>query len=103
MAVDQVRQNWTLKGSRLGGVALASAERRADFGEEGRERVGAVMDMGRQLGPARHRLVLGMLGHAVHQDRGHADRVRGLEIMRQVVEHRGLARDDAACARVKRS
>src|SRR5262245_48494396 len=50
--------------------------------------------MGGKLGPAGHCLMLGMRRHAVHQDRGHADRMCGLEIVRQVVEHRGLARRD---------
>ena len=64
----------------------------ADGGKERRERVGAVVDMGRQLGPGGNRPMLGMVGQAVHQHRGHAERVRGLEVMRQVVEHRGPAR-----------
>src|SRR5262245_27432472 len=73
---------------------IAGGKRGADFRKEGGERLGAVMNMGRKLGPARHRLVLGVRRHAVHQDRGHPNRMRGLEIVRQVVEHGGLARCD---------
>ena len=72
-------------------------ERRANGGEERRERLGAMVDMRRQLGPARARLVLRPRRAAVDEHRGHADGVRGLQIVRQVVEHRGARRRNAVC------
>ena len=79
------------------GLLCVVLERRADGGEERGERVGAMINMGRQLGPGGNRPMLGVIGQAVYQHRGHAERVRGLEIVRQVVEHRSLARNSTPC------
>src|SRR5512147_2755456 len=60
----------------------------ADAGEEGCEGVGAVMDVGGKLAPAGHGAVLRMIGlSAGREHRGHAERMRGTKIVRQIVEH----------------
>src|SRR6478672_9246534 len=65
----------------------------ADLGEEGPERVGAVMDVGGKLAPAGDGAVLRMIGlPASHEHRGHAEGMRGAEIVRQIVEHGGSSR-----------
>src|SRR5262245_16443783 len=65
----------------------------ADAGEEGRERIGAVMDVGGKLAPAGYGVMLGMIGlPAGHEYRGHAEGMSGAEIVRQVIEHGGASR-----------
>src|SRR5262245_31204015 len=56
------------------------------------------MNMGGKLGPSGDRLMLGMVGQAVHQNGGHPERMRRLKIVRQVIEHRCLTWNDAARA-----
>src|SRR6478609_4393311 len=67
----------------------------ANLGEEGRERVGAVMDVGGKLAPAGDGAVLGVVDlPAGHEHRGHAESMGGAEIVRQIVEHGGASRRD---------
>src|SRR6185295_7533947 len=71
----------------------------ADLGEEGCERIGAMMDMRGKLAPSGDGAMFRMVCmSAGDQHRGHAERVSCAEIVRQIVEHGGRCAGDAACA-----